>query len=139
MDNLYLILNLNNVIYVVALDIALIIQHGIRWFRLKTLYYFFPEWKRTKKLIAWYIVWMSLMLLNCGMICLPFVFVSNISAIIIASVTYSYYFILGLIYLIVKYNIRYRYDKKYEKVREARRQAMNEQKHYNDHDSSDPS
>ena len=137
MDEKYIALNIGILFCLCGLDVIFVHSNVVNWFKHKTLYLFFPEWKMTKKLIWWFVFWTGLLCTNCILACMPFIFISYELSRVVLYVGVAYYPVIGLIYLIVKYNIRYRYDKKYEKVREARRQAMNEQKHYSDHDSSD--
>ena len=55
---------------------------------------------------------MFLLLLNCGIISIAFVFDNEALFGILILVAIAYYFLLGFIYLVVKYNLRYYYDKR---------------------------
>ena len=92
--------------------ICVIIPDGINWFKRRQLDDFFPGWKNTHKLHFWYIIWMFLLLLNCGIISIAFVFDNEALFGILILVAIAYYFLLGFIYLVVKYNLRYYYDKR---------------------------
>lgn len=92
--------------------ICVIIPDGINWFKRRRLDDFFPEWKNTHKLHFWYIIWMFLLLLNCGIISIAFVFDNEALFGILILVAIAYYFLLGFIYLVVKHNLRYYYDKR---------------------------
>ena len=120
MDNAYFFTAIGSIGLIGMADVFIMIGIAHAWFRGKYIKEFFPEWKGTHKLIGWYVLWMALLSLNCVLICMPLIFVSDVFVAVSYIISFSYYYVLGFIYLIVKHSIRYYYDKKKRRLDEVR-------------------
>ena len=85
------------------------------WVKRKTIEEFFPEWKSTHKKYWWTICWSILLYLNCVIISFAYVNLSQITYAILLIVGIVYCLLLGIIYIIIKHNIRYYYNRKHKK------------------------
>ncbi len=111
------ILALIVILLLIISDIQFMFRCWHIWIKLGMLIDFFPGWKNTKKIYVWFVLWTSSLWLNLiPAIMMYFVSEEIIKYAVCFCCIAFYCILLGIIYVIVKHNIRYYYDRKKEKA-----------------------
>lgn len=104
--------------FLAAIVIGGIIELWLVWVKRRYIENFFPEWRNTKKRYIWFVIWSVCQI--CTLIptsmAINYIDIDKYITICLWILSLLLLMSLGIIYVIVKHNIRYYYDRKKEKA-----------------------